>query len=655
MCDDLFPQGPDRPQELHGAGDGRSGLSRRNFIHGTAAVAAGAALLRGMPKRLPLHSPARPVTADGSNAYSMAMHIHSSFSEQSGSMHGQIYQAALNNFDVLWWTDHDTRMLNLDDRDTVHFTSLTQEKGATGQGGAWIWQKKTSGSLASSSTGGIVQEPCSPNDPVVGGSLHLAAQSTSTSAASYGYYANCKSAGWNYRGNLTGQSVSIDVLLNSGWSNGYFELLISTSYHPASGGRPAGFYSLSYQFVPAGGSPGRAAQGNTGVITIPVAPAGSNPWYTATVTPSNDIAALWPDLDYRDFAMYGITLNAVSTGDAVSGYFDYMNFDRSLSGEVYLQQQTEMMSVLASQYPSVTQLQGMEISRQLPHCSWFGNNVVMTDYGHLGASNYREFLATEMIPQIHAASGLVSYNHPFGYVQKPVLPGAQQDELVSQVATGMLPSGDTPGALGCDILEIGYRARSGVDTQHHIDLWDVMSRNAIFLTGNGPSDDHYGMGWTNFYNNWLSWTWAASTGMPDLLAALSGGRMWSGSLVSFHGSLDLLVDGSCPMGSVSVSTVSSRQLQVDAAKLPSNSTVQVLQGDVDYAGTSGLSSNAQVIASYPSSEFGSGSVTMPVDNSESSFVRTQVLNSSGVIVAASNPAWLLTAAPPNGIPTPRQA
>ena len=38
----------------------------------------------------------------------MAMHIHSSFSEQYGSMDGQLYQAALNAVDVLWWSDHDS-------------------------------------------------------------------------------------------------------------------------------------------------------------------------------------------------------------------------------------------------------------------------------------------------------------------------------------------------------------------------------------------------------------------------------------------------------------------------------------------------------------------------------------------------------------------
>ena len=29
---------------------------------------------------------------------------------------------------------------------------------------------------------------------------------------------------------------------------------------------------------------------------------------------------------------------------------------------------------------------------------------------------------------------------------------------------------------------------------HHVALWDIMSRNALFFTGNGTNDDHSGDG-----------------------------------------------------------------------------------------------------------------------------------------------------------------
>ncbi len=229
MCDDQH-QG-------HREGNAGSGLSRRDFLHGTAAMAAATALLREIP-RLPLRSAARPAAPDGNAAYSMAMHVHSSFSEYDGSMQSQMFQAAANAVDVLWWTDHDARMEGIHYRDVVHFTSLDHEKGGPGQGGAWRWERVESGPLAAGS-GGIVTVPCSPNDPVYGGSMHLTARSASPRTATFGYYGNSKFAGWNYRDNLTGQTLEIDVLLENGWRHGYLELLITTSYHEAAAGRPA--------------------------------------------------------------------------------------------------------------------------------------------------------------------------------------------------------------------------------------------------------------------------------------------------------------------------------------------------------------------------------------------------------------------------------
>ena len=102
-----------------------AGLTRRKFLHDAAGIAASAVVFQKMPKRLSLASPNRPEALDGSSAYSMAMHIHSSFSEQEGSMDAQLYQAALNSVDVVWWTDHDHRMDGLWRRERRHGVRLT--------------------------------------------------------------------------------------------------------------------------------------------------------------------------------------------------------------------------------------------------------------------------------------------------------------------------------------------------------------------------------------------------------------------------------------------------------------------------------------------------------------------------------------------------
>jgi hypothetical protein len=558
-------------------------LSRRRFLTGTAGAAAGVLLLPqhvppGLHGRLPLHSPARPVSHGGTSAYSMAMHIHTSASEQSGSVEAHLYQAALNTVDVCWFSDHDSRMDARSYRKTVHFTSLTDEIPAQGEGGKWAWTAQESGPLnTSTSGGGIVTNPCSPNDPVAGGALSLAAQSTNTTPASFGYWANSKPGGYSYHDNLTGQSLVIDILLKRGWANGYLEMLIATSLHEKSASRPAGIPNVSYRFVPGNGSPSYSTQGNLGVVTVPVD--NSQGWATVTLTPSSDIARLWPELDHRDFALSSLTLSAVSTGDLASGYLDYLRLQRTLTGGEIFAQQQSIGANLAQTYPAVTQQYGLEISGGKIHCNWFGPGVTVPTYQGVAYTDkaYMKYLTQTVLPRVHQAGAIYSLNHPYGAKGGPLLPAVQQNALLQQTATTLLPT----RALGADLLEVGYQMRGYCDLAHHLGLWDVFSRNAVFLTGNGVTDDHFGTNWLGRQgsNNWVTRAWAASTQMSALQAALSAGRAWCGDLAAFGSpgsALDMLVDGSVPMGAVSVSAVTSRRLALTVLGVPAGGSVTLL-------------------------------------------------------------------------------
>jgi hypothetical protein len=655
VCDDHAAASP--------AEDERPGISRRAVLSGAVAagVAATGALAGCTSSSEPPRRSPRDTAADGLTAYSMATHVHSSFSEMDGSMDSQLFQATKNAVDVLWWTEHDQRMLGLDYARTVNFTSLAPSQGKASmagliEGAAWRWEPRHKGGLASASQGGLVSSPVSPNDPARQDSLHVTAKSTGTQPASSGFYANSGPAGWNYRGNLTGQTLRVDVMLTPGWRDGYLELLISSSYHEATGGRPAGPYALAYRFVPPGTAAHRMAQGNTGVITIPVTPSGGSRWYQAVLTPTDDIAALWPDVDERDFALYGLTLSAVSTGHEVGGYFGYLRFDRAKSGEALLRQQIDMSARLAPKYPKVAQRQGLEVSWKLPHMNWFGESIKIIPYNGVAPHEYAAFVGHAVVPAIHRAGGLVSYNHPFGFnFGQKLRPKPEQNLALHRVAAKMLPTGPAPAAMGADLLEVGYRNRQGVDLNHHVALWDILSRNGAFLTGLGASDDHWGQNWYGLLNNWFTSAWAKSNSIPDLLTAMGSGRAWAASLSGYRGSMDLLVDGSAPMGSVSVSTVTSRKLAAYATYLPANGALQVIQGEVDHAGHADISPKRRVIGHYPAADLAGGGITQTVDTSKASFVRTHVLDADGKVVALSNPVWLLRATPPGGVPARRGA
>lgn len=613
-------------------------LSRRSVLGGMAA--AGGALLVGSPW------PEGLATASAAGSYSMAMHIHASFSEEYGSMDTHLQQATANAVDVLWWTEHAERMEELNYRSVVHFDSLT---GEATDGKPWLWTAQSSGSVVagSTSTSGISSN-ASPNDSEGSTSLAVAVQAAG-GFATYGYYADSHAAGWNYHCNIYGQTLTLDVFVPaSNLPDSYLELRIGSSYHPATTLRSAGTYALSYRFIP--NAPGsQVAQDRLGVVTVPGIMPGQ--WNTVSLTPRDDVAAIWGDVQPDDFATYALTLNAVSGGSAVSGNFDYLRFARLYnSGDVPLQTQQNLMNAYAAPYPSVTQFQGLEISLQPTHINWFGPSVQLPDYAGVTATNYNAFLVSQ-IDTIHAAGGVASYNHPFGsHSTGTGLKSLDtQNALVVTVGSKMVAN----RALGADIIETGYFARAGVDLAHHIALWDVLSSNAVFLTANGVSDDHLGVNWKGLQNNWFTSVWAASKSMGDLTAALASGRAWTAALSRFRGTLDLTADGTCPMGSVSLSTAQTRSLTVIATGLPTGSTVEVVRGVVDYKG--GNSARSTIFTSLTKKTLASGSYAVPIDNTTEGYVRTQVRNVSGVLIALSNPIWMLHNTPSAGIPASRRA
>ncbi len=177
----------------------------------------------------------------------------------------------------------------------------------------------------------------------------------------------------------------------------------------------------------------------------------------------------------------------------------------------------------------------------------------------------------------------------------------------------------------------------------YLSVWDVCSRNAIFTTGTGVSDNH-GNAWGSQSNNFLTWAWAADLSQGSLLAALAAGRCFFADMVRFRGTLDLLVDGVAPIGSVSVSDLTSRTLVVSATGLPSSGTVRLVTGPVDVPGP-GVPFPATTVRSFPVSAVASGSMSIAVDATNPVFVRVEIWDSSNRLLAGSNPVWLLRTPP----------
>lgn len=611
-------------------------LTRRELLLRSGLMAGAGLLLPGARRLL---VPQAASAADAAlRPYSMAMHIHSSFSEGDASMESHLADAKSNNVDVLWWTEHDWRMMGYGYRQAVHFDSLSEaESGRT-----WTWGPVKTGSFASS-TAGIVQSPSSPLDPSQPGALRFTATSAGGPAASNYLEAKTDSARKNERANLAGQVLEIEVFPEQIGPNGYLELLIVSSWHPARGGRPAGTYSLSYRIGGPGAPGSQVAQGIKGVITRS-APTGQ--WTSLRISPADDAAIMWPDLVSRDLVLRTLRLGVVSRRSAPSGgVFDYLRFTRQ-SGADAQRVQSDLMARYAPQFPTVQQYAGLEVSLYDPHINWYGGVQTMPDYGASSAQG-TEF-ARQAVNSIHSSGGIASYNHMYG-TNGGLLSSAAQESLRAKVAAELVSS----NACNADLLEVGYQQRAGVTMERHLAAWDVCSRNGMFLTGTGVSDAHGHQAWAGLLNRFLTWAWALSSVETDLIQALRAGRIYTGDMALFAGSLDLLVDGCCPMGSVSVSPLPERSLVITATGMPAGGSLRVVQGFVDYAGPGQPAPNTVTVATLPAAAFTTGTTTVNIDNSRSSFVRTEVRDGSGKVIALSNPVWLFTSAPGSDVPPSR--
>ena len=81
--------------------------------------------------------------SDPVRAWTMAMHVHSCFSEGTASMESQLDQAAQTGVDVLWWSEHEFRMQAAGARQVVHFNGASEAEN----GISWTWAAASTGTL----------------------------------------------------------------------------------------------------------------------------------------------------------------------------------------------------------------------------------------------------------------------------------------------------------------------------------------------------------------------------------------------------------------------------------------------------------------------------------------------------------------------------
>ena len=622
MCDDGAPPRA-RPQDRR--------LSRRQVLQGMVALAALSGCTTGSGSERAAAAFTAPLgprspAAGRLEARIIAMHLHASASEGVGSVRSQLAQAAMHGYDVAWFTEHDWRRRRLLFRPTYSFVP-----GETVNGGKWeLSRRPDSGALSGGSGGSQVDDPVSPADPATPkASLRIRATSDGDGDAAVGYAIEARGGSrTNYRSRIAGRVQKLDVLAVATGPDAWGEVLLSLSHHPATGGRPEGVYAVRYRLRTDVRERAVSSEGLTGTVDVPV-PAGR--WHEVTLDPVTDLAEIYPDMDSRDHSLHDIVFRGVSRRAAPSDVvFGHLRLEEQ-DGYDAVGVEHDLVASYAGQVPEVLGLIGSEISLG-PHLNQYGGEQVPYDYGPVRRLGDKpgEDAYPSIVDHIHAAGGLACINHP----------GVPVTTLVAQ-------------RTAADMIEVGFGTGGPDGIARQLAMWDTLSRNSLFLTGNGSSDDHTGQRWEQQGNRYYTAAWAERVAQPELLDALGRGRAFVGYLGSFAGTVDMALDDATPMGAVVVGAPRERTLRIDVTGLPDGGAVELVRGVVDRPGPADATPGTTVVQTFGAGEL-DRAAAVPLDVSGDCFHRVQVVDGAGAIVAYGQPIWLLADAPPGGVPERRR-
>jgi hypothetical protein len=557
-----------------------------------------------------------------SDPVSMAMHLHASFSEGIASMDAHLEQARRCGVDVVWWTDHDFRRTAHGYRQAIDFD------GAHDPEGHWdlTWRPLKSGPVASAN----MSFASTPSNPNQSGDKMLVSATAGSGSSWSTYLLEARSQNVMYSTSYFDTTITLDVRPTAGGSDTRVVIDILSSYRPARSGRKAGQYRIQYRI---GGPAGYSTEdgGRLGVVGLPAI--ALDTWKTITLDPRADHATLWPDTIADDASLYRLRLGVQArNGATAKAAFDRLQFRRGRDGSLDIQNRFEqIVDAYRSRFPAVTQFAASEISLVL-HLNAFGGTGVLPTYSSSQAIKDSSLSAQRaMVDWLHGQGAVVALNHPLQGANGP-------DDLARRLIT-------TRGQ-GADVIEIG----TGRDPIRMGRVLDAASRNGVFLTANGTTDDHRGVDWLGGGRRWLTRVWSPTKRESDLCAALRAGRAWFYDPRRWDGLFDLHV-GTTRMGHVRFTKRDRVDVTVRATDLPAGSSLRLIVGACDLAGPNHLDPANRMIA-VPARKLRLGHWTATVRVGVGFYVRAVIILASGKVAGFSNPMWVLPEAKRDRVDVP---
>jgi hypothetical protein len=599
--------------------------------------------------------PERPRAGSGpERAYSVQLHLHGPLSEFNGSMEWHVRKAHEIGVDVLWWTDHDWRVAldtytrRFDFENCVWDATLRRfvEPDTAGETRYFelkyavpAHEKSVVDSLAYEGSRSLrLSVTGFPGSPLF---QHL--QLLQGASRRQNRYPLAVGARLSFA--LFAEELDP--------SNTKLVVQAKLSEHAAA------WPVLRYVV---GTSDGEDAD----AIVLPWT---AGRWNTCDLDLAGDARRLWSlsgadTVFAQDNSLYEIMFDlAAREGARIVVFVDDLRYsiDEAKAGLSLLDWEGAAAGYYQSQVPDVLHHVGTEISRFRgpPHLNAYLPAPWLPDYaGHTPDDPF-----AWVVEQAHARGGVVSYNHPWGtgvYVVPPYTPeqraarilAAKQEQLADRL-------------YGCDLLEAGYRMRAGIDLAGHLDLWDCLTGNAIFVTGVGVTDSHgtaFCTGWTPWQpnerseNNYVTWLWATGTTETPLLSAMGAGRAYFGDPYRWSGELDLATTEGFPMGRVILTDKPAHDVVIRVTEAPEAAELRLAQGEIR-SDASGAYTDVNWLRRETWSGADADGVlvdTVTVDASVPSFVRVELWDGD-LDCAFSNPLHFVRSVPPEGIPARRLA
>ncbi len=586
--------------------------------------------------------------------WSVQLHVHGSFSEGLASIESQSHEAADVGLDALWWSDHDWRLTTYH---TLSHFGFEDEPVEQDRAGDWILagERFTPGfrpgfreATRRRTTSGFTEWT---SERAFRGERSYQLSSAWLGPEYRDYVAVLAAPRPGLR-----RPLAADLTLHAAiWPDGVeqdalFWIEVKLSEHAPREDEWIELeqHVLRYVF----GSPALAPYREYAVYWIPMEHE-SGAWNELALSISRDAAEGFP---FTDAAGLDDSLTSIAVGlqtrngAAATVFVDEFRVEQARRGPELFARQREVIDTVASDYPDLRQLQGVEVSYLHPHLNEFSVGTELLDYdalaresgmldeaGRVEESELAPFFARRVVELAHARGGLVSFNHFLGTDPEGREPTRKREALLQELLEHRL--------FGADLLEVGYRDRAGHSLRDHLWTWDQLALlGGLRPVGVGVSDHHGGpLRWRTMANNFVSWILAPAPEKADLIEGLRAGRVWFGDITRFDGTMELATDGGALMG---------QEVVTDRGAISIDVAVEGLEVDDRVILVESGALTQFIDVEGPSYR---GTFALELPGAPASLVRVECIARDGTALAFSNPIHFLREVPADGLEPARAA